>query len=194
MNSNKDYMLVLTDDALLLFDVLPTGNGTLVFWSSLYSISAVRLDKMNQKASFTIFNNENNNEYYLHLNFEKILHFRDALVKKMRTLKIKSESIRVMKGQSGNRFTKKEINSMKLEDVEKAIDDLEKRIRKGEVNDYTVNTFSVLCGKAMEELAQIGSPNFEKYLKLMQEVLGLEEVKKFTEESQEEMKNMGDSK
>jgi hydroxymethylpyrimidine pyrophosphatase-like HAD family hydrolase len=187
-------MLVLTDDALLLFDVLPTGNGTLVFWSSLYSISAVRLDKMNQKASFTIFNNENNNEYYLHLNFEKILHFRDALVKKMRTLKIKSESIRVMKGQSGNRFTKKEINLMKLEDVEKAIDDLEKRIRKGEVNDYTVNTFSVLCGKAMEELAQIGSPNFEKYLKLMQEVLGLEEVRKFTEEAQEEMKNMGDSK
>ena len=79
---------------------------------------------------------------------------------------------------------------MKLEDVEKAIDDLEKRIRKGEINDYTVNTFSVLCGKAMEELAQIGSPNFEKYLKLMQEVLGLDEVKTFTEKAQEEMKNM----
>ena len=174
-------MLILTDDALLLFDVMSsTGNGTLVFWSSLYSISAVRLDKMNQKASFTIFNNDNNNEYYLHLNFEKIL----------QTLKIKNETIRVMKGQSGNRFTKKEINSMKLEDVEKAIDDLEKRIRKGEINDYTVNTFSVLCGKAMEEHAQIGSPNFEKYLKLMQEVLGLDEVKTFTEKAQEEMKNM----
>ena len=184
-------MLILTDDALLLFDVMSsTGNGTLVFWSSLYSISAVRLDKMNQKASFTLFNNENNNEYYLHLNFEKILHFRDALVKKMRTLKIKNETSRVMKGQSGNRFTKKEINSMKLEDIEKAVDDLEKRIRKGEINDYTVNTFSVLCGKAMEELSQIGSPNFEKYLRVMQEVLGLEEVKTFTEKSNEEMKNM----
>ena len=126
----------------------------------------------------------------MHLNFEKILHFRDALVKKMRTLKIKNETSRVMKGQSGNRFTKKEINSMKLEDIEKAVDDLEKRIRKGEINDYTVNTFSVLCGKAMEELSQIGSPNFEKYLRVMQEVLGLEEVKTFTEKSNEEMKNM----
>ena len=105
-------MLILTDDALLLFDVMSsTGNGTLVFWSSLYSISAVRLDKMNQKASFTIFNNDNNNEYYLHLNFEKIL----------QTLKIKNETIRVMKGQSGNRFTKNEINSMKLKMLRKRL-------------------------------------------------------------------------
>ena len=50
------------------------------------------------------------------------------------------------------RITQKDLSRMKLNDIEKNAKDLKQKIEKGEIDNYTVNTFTTLCGKAIEEL------------------------------------------
>ena len=110
----------------------------------------------------------------------------------MSSLKVKSESTKLIKGHNiGRRLTNKEIITMKIEDIEKNVKDLEKRIEKGEINDYTVKTFSTLCGKAIEHYSMIGSDKHIEFLMVMKKILNLESVQKLTIEDENEMKNAG---
>ncbi len=189
LNTNANYVLILTEDCFLLLEKLDSGNGKIVFWSSLFAITDLQLNKLNKIVSINFYDEESNSEYQLKIKVDNILLFRDSLVKKMRSLKVKVESQKLIKGQQKlKRLTEKEIKAMKINDIEKNVNELKDRIIKGEITDYTVNTFTTLCGKAIEHFSMIGNTKYEDYVKMMREVLQMEKVNKLTIDDEKEIK------
>ena len=189
LKPNANYQIILTEDCFLLFEKLDTGNGTIVFWSSLFAITDLQLNKCNKVTSINFYDEETNSEFQLKLKIDNILLFRDILVKKMRTLKVKVESQKLIKGQQQlKRLSEKEIKLMKIDDIEKNCKELKERITKGEISDYTVNTFTTLCGKAIEHFSMIGNDKYMQYVEMMKKVLQMEKVNKLTIEDEKEIK------
>ena len=188
LNLKSNYVLILTEDSFLLFEKLDSGNGKIVFWSSLFAITDLQLNKSKKITTINFFDEENNAEYQLKLRIDNILLFRDSLVKKMRSLKVKVNSQKLIKGQHLNRLTEKEIRNMEIKDIEKNTKELKERIDKGEINDYTVNTFTTLCGRAIEYFSSINDPHFTEYMDMMKAVLSLEGVDKLTKDNEKEIK------
>ena len=188
MNTKSNYVLILTEDCFLLLEKVDSWNGKIVFWSSLFSITNLQLNKSKKVTTINFYDDGNNTEYQLKLKVDNILLFRDSLVKKMRTLKVKVESQKLIKGQVLNRLSEKEIRSMKINDIEKNTKELKERIFKGEINDYTVNTFTTLCGKVIEHFSMIGNEKYIEYMEMMKNVLKLEAVDKLTKENENEIK------
>ncbi len=188
LNTKSNYVLILTEDCFLLLEKVDSWNGKIVFWSSLFSITNLQLNKSKKVTTINFYDDGNNSEYQLKLKVDNILLFRDSLVKKMRTLKVKVESQKLIKGQVLNRLSEKEIRSMKINDIEKNTKELNDRILKGEINDYTVNTFTTLCGKAIEHFSMIGNEKYMEYMEMMKNVLKLEAVDKLTKENENEIK------
>lgn len=195
LNPKGDFTLILSGDALILFEKMDSGNGKIVFWSSLYAITDLQINKMQKIVSINFYDEDSTTESHLKLYIENILFFRDTLVKKMNGLKIKSESIKLIKGQKqSKRLSAKEINTMTdINLIESNAQELKQRIEKGEINDYTVNTLSTLCGKAIEYYGNIGNERHKVFLEMMQTVLSMEGVKKLTEDDQKEMQGAPDS-
>ena len=187
LNLKSNYVLILTEDSFLLFEKLDSGNGKIVFWSSLFAITDLQLNKSKKITTINFFDEENNAEYQLKLRIDNILLFRDSLVKKMRSLKVKVNSQKLIKGQHLNRLTEKEIRNMEIKDIEKNTKELKERIDKGEINDYTVNTFTTLCGRAIEYFSSINDQHFTEYMNMMKAVLSLDEVDKFTKDNEKEI-------
>jgi len=141
-------LLILSDDAMILFELQENNIGKIEFWSTLYALTELQVNKVTKVASLTFFNDENNAEKKLNLKIENILFFREALVKRMTTLKVKTESKRLVKGQLvEKRLTDKEISQMSIQDVTKTIDILVGKIKNNEINYYIVNTFMKLSGR-----------------------------------------------
>ena len=187
LNLKSNYVLILTEDSFLLFEKLDSGNGKIVFWSSLFAITDLQLNKSKKITTINFFDEENNAEYQLKLRIDNILLFRDSLVKKMRSLKVKVNSQKLIKGQHLNRLTEKEIRNMEIKDIEKNTKELKERIDKGEINDYTVNTFTTLCGRAIEYFSSINDQHFTEYMNMMKTVLSLDGVDKFTKDNEKEI-------
>jgi hypothetical protein len=140
--------LILSDDALLLFEILDGNIGKIEFWSTLYALTDVQINKMTKCASMCFYNENNNSEKKLKLKIDNILFFREALVKRMNSLKVKVESKKIIKGQNlEKRLTDKEIISMNINDAIKNIDILVEKIKNNDVNFYAVNTFMRLVGR-----------------------------------------------
>ena len=189
LNTKANYVLILTEDCFLLLEKLDSGNGKIVFWSSLFAITDLQLNKLNKITSLNFYDEETNNEYQLKLKVDNILLFRDSLVKKMRTLKVKVESQKLIKGQQQHkRLTEKEIKAMKINDIEKNTNELKERITKGEITDYTVNTFTTLCGKAIEHFSMLGNDKYMEYVEMMKNILQMEKVNKLTIDDEKEIK------
>ena len=189
LNTNSNYELILTEDCFLLLEKLEKDNGKIVFWSSLFAITDLQLNKCNKITSINFYDEETNSEYQLKLKVDNILLFRDSLVKKMRSLKVKAESQKLIKGQQQHkRLTEKEIKEMKIDDIEKNVNELKERITKGEISDYTVNTFTTLCGKAIEHFSMIGDKKYMEYVEKMKNVLNMEKVNKLTIDDEKEIK------
>ena len=151
MNLKANYELILTEDCFLIFEKLDSGNGKIVFWSSLFAITDLQLNKRTKVTTINFYDEETNSDYQIKLKIENILLFRDSLVKKMRSLKVKVESQKLIKGLNQyKRLSEKEIKGLKINDIEKNAKELNERINKGEINDYNVKTFTTLCGKAIE--------------------------------------------
>ncbi len=81
---------------------------------------------------------------------------------------------------------------MKINDIEKNTRELNERITKGEINDYTVNTFTTLCGKAIEHFSMVGNEKYIEYMEMMKNVLKLEGVDKLTKDNENEIKEFSD--
>ena len=60
------------------------------------------------------------------------------------------------------------------------------------MNDYTVNTLTHLCGRAIEHFSQIGDEKYKEYMNIMKEVLSLDGVDKLTKENENEIKENSD--
>ena len=196
LNTKSNYELILTEDCLLLLEKIEksnSDNARIAFWSTLFSITDLLLNKRNKTVSINFYDEETNSEYQLKLEIDNILLFRDSLVKKMKILKVKVESQKLIKGkQQQKRLTEKEIKAMKINDIEKNAKELNQRIEKGEINDYTVNTFTNLCGKAIEYYSRIGDKKYEEYVKMMKDVLQKEKVNNLTMETEKEIKDIPD--
>ena len=188
LNLKSNYVLILTEDSFLLFEKLDSGNGKIAFWSSLFAITDLQLNKSKKITTINFFDEEYNAEYQLKLRIDNILLFRDSLVKKMRSLKVKVNSQKLIKGQHLNRLTEKEIRNMEIKDIEKNTKELKERIDKGEINDYTVNTFTTLCGRATEYFSSINDQHFQEYMDMMKAVLSLDEVDKLIKDNEKEIK------
>ena len=50
------------------------------------------------------------------------------------------------------RLTIKDMGKMNLADLEKTVAEMKQNIDKGEIDEYSINTFITLCGKTIEEL------------------------------------------
>ena len=195
LNIKADYELILTEDCLLLLEIKEKGIGKIAFWSTLFAITYLQLNKLNKLISLYFYDEEKNVEYQLKLKLDGILLFRDSLVKKMKSLRVKVESQKLIKGQQQiKRLTEKEIKEMKIEDIEKNLTELKGRIDKGEISNYTVNTFTTLCGKAIEHFSKIGNDKYMEYVTMMKNVLQMEKVNKLTIDDEKEMKENADIK
>ena len=195
LNTSANYVLILTEDCFLLFEKMDSGNGRIAFWSTLFAITDLQLNKLKKITTINFYDEENIAEYQIKLKVDNILLFRDSLVKKMRSLKVKVESQKLIKGQQQyKRLSEKEIRNMKIADVEKNTNELKERITKGEITDYTVNTFTNLCGKAIEHFSMIGDDKYIHYMNLMKTVLKLEGVDKLTKDDENEIKEHSDNK
>ncbi len=189
LKTKGSYQLILTEDCFLLIEKSDNDIGIIVFWSSLFAITDLQLNKCNKITSINFYDEETNNEYQIKLKIDNILLFRDSLVKKMRTLKVKVESQKLIKGQQQTkRLTEKEIKLMKINDIEKNTNNLKERITNGEITDYTVNTFTTLCGKAIEHFSMIGNDKYMEYVEMMKKVLNMEKVNKLTIDNEKEIK------
>ena len=188
LSIKSNYEIILTEDCFLLLEKLDSGNGKIVFWSSLFAITDLQLNKSKKITTINFYDEDNDSEYQIKIRVDNILLFRDSLVKKMRSLKVKVESQKLIKGQQLKRLTEKEIKSMKINDIEKNTKELNDRINKGEITDYTVNTFTKLCGKAIEHFSMIGNDKYIEYMNMMKNVLKLEGVDKLTKESDNDTK------
>ena len=195
LSTKADYELILTEDCLLLLEIQEKGVGKIAFWSTLFAITYLQLNKLSKLISLYFYDEEKNVEYQLKLKLDGILLFRDSLVKKMKSLRVKVESQKLIKGQQQiKRLTEKEIKEMKIEDIEKNLTELKGRIDKGEISDYTVNTFTTLCGKAIEHFSKIGNDKYMEYVTMMKNVLQMEKVNKLTIDDEKEMKENADIK
>jgi hypothetical protein len=80
LNIKSNYVLILTEDSFLLFEKLDNGNGKIVFWSSLFAITDLQLNKSKKITTINFFDEESEAEYQLKLRIDNILLFRDSLV------------------------------------------------------------------------------------------------------------------
>ena len=85
LNLKANHELILTEECFLLFEKFDSGNGKIVFWSSLFAITDLQLNKLKKMTTINFYDDELNSEYQLKLKIENILLFRDSLLKKMRT-------------------------------------------------------------------------------------------------------------
>ena len=143
----------------------------------------MQIDKSKKTASINFYEDIENKDYHIKLIIENIIIFRDTLISRMNSFDIRtvSKMIDPMK-QLKKRITLKDITKMNLEEMEQSVKELKNIIEKGEIDSYTVNTFTTLCGKVIEELNKNGDDikQFE-IMNMMKNILQMEQVSKLTE-------------
>lgn len=185
VNEDSDFTLILSDDALILFESFENNpnSGKVVFWSTLYAITDLQVNKMQKIASINFYNDESLIERQLKLKIDNILFFREALVKRMTNLKVKVEAKKLIKGQQQERrLTAREINTMNINQIVSNVNLLKQKIDNNEINYYNVNTLTTLCGKAIEQYSAINDDSHVIYLNIMKSVLQRDDVQKITSE------------
>ena len=187
--NNIDYLLILCDDCLVLFQILENNNsmGKIIFWSTLFSITDMQINREKKIVRINFYCEDKKISKELRLIMENILFFRETLVKKMTNLKIKIEANKLIKGQIfERRLTSKDINKMSIQQIEEYIKLLLKKIEHNKITFYNINTFSTLCGKAIEYYSA-KEENLEKhndYLSVMKNILMRKDVQNIMKEKE----------
>ena len=185
MSSN--YTIILSGDCFILFEHINEQNAKIVFWCSLYAITDIQIIQSLKSVTINFLEIKQNKDFILKLIIENIVLFRDTLITRMNNLKIKI-SIKIIdlnseKNEKG-RLTIKEINKMSLSDVDKNIDEMKQLIDKGEINEYSINTFATLCGKAVELLSISFDKEIpekqKKYLQMIDDIYKFEKIQNDT--------------
>ena len=188
LNVSAEHIIILTGDSFLLFEDINNNQGKIVFWCNILSITDLQIVKSTKTISINFYEDVENQDYRLKLIIENIIFFRDTLVSRMNSLEIKIVSKMVdPQKKLKRRLTFKDVTRMKLNDIEKNAKELKQKIEKGEVDNYTVNTFTTLCGKAIEELNRNNDEikQFE-FMNMMKNVLQMDQVNKLTEMEQKQ--------
>ena len=183
LNLSSNYTIILSGDCFILFEHINEQNAKIVFWCSLYAITDIQIIQSLKSVTINFLEIKQNKDFILKLIIENIVLFRDTLITRMNNLKIKI-SIKIIdlnseKNEKG-RLTIKEINKMSLSDVDKNIDEMKQLIDKGEINEYSINTFATLCGKAVELLSISFDKEIpekqKKYLQMIDDVYKFEKI------------------
>ena len=171
-----------------MFEDMGNNQAKIVFWCNVLSITDLQINKSQKVATINFYEDVENQDYRLKLIIDNIILFRDTLVSRMNSLEIKvvSKMVDPMK-KLKRRITFKDMSRMKLDDIEQNAKELKQKIEKGEVDNYTVNTFTTLCGKAIEELNRNNDEikQFE-FMNMMKNVLQMDQVNKLTEMEQKQ--------
>jgi len=180
---SSNYTIILSGDCFILFEHINEQNAKIVFWCSLYAITDIQIIQSLKSVTINFLEIKQNKDFILKLIIENIVLFRDTLITRMNNLKIKI-SIKIIDSNSEKnekgRLTIKEINKMSLSDVDKNIDEMKQLIDKGEINEYSINTFTTLCGKAVELLSISFDKEIpekqKKYLQMIDDVYKFENI------------------
>ena len=178
---NEQLTLVLSDDCLIVFELLDADNkfGEIVFWSTLYAITDIKINKMNRIVCLNFYSDDKNNDKELRLEMVNVLFFREAIIKRMNRLKVNIEVEKLIKGHlQEKKISEKEINNMNITQIENYLKYLKSKIEHNDINFYVVNMFSILCGKVIEHYSANDSDSEKKEncLKEMKELFNRQDV------------------
>ena len=118
---NEQLTLVLSDDCLIVFELLDADCkfGEVVFWSTLYAITDIKINKMRRIVCLNFYSDERNNDKELRLEMVNVLFFREALIKRMNRLKVSIEVEKLIKGHlQEKKISEKEIKNMSIAQTE----------------------------------------------------------------------------
>jgi hypothetical protein len=186
LNSANDYTIILSGDCFILFEHINEQNAKIIFWCSFYAISDIQIIQSLKSATINFYDNKSKKDFVLKLYIENTVLFRDILITRMKALNIKI-SVKIIDSNSKNkekkRLTIKDMSKMKLALLENNINDMKNIIDKGEIDEYTINTFSTLCGTAIDILSnsskKVDEEKQKQYSKMMEDVYKLEKVDEF---------------
>jgi hypothetical protein len=184
---------------MILFEHIEELKAKIIFWCSLYTITDIQIIQSLKSATINFYEDKENKDFKLKLYIENIVLFRDTLITKMKALEIKV-SVKIIDSNSEKnekkRLTIKDMSRMNLADLEQNVKDLKLSIDKGEIDEYTINTFTTLCGRTIEELNKSFSDEDEEkqkiYVNMMKDILKLEKVDELNESSIKNQNLKGD--
>ena len=181
-NPEGGYTLILTDDCLILFENFENNPsiGKIIFWATLYAITDVQINKNTKMVKLNFYAEEKQSSKSIRLIFGNVLFFRDALVKRMNNLKIKVEAMKNTRSENNEkRLTARDIAVMSIEEIEEEFKILRTKIENNKLSYYVINTYSILCGKAIEYYSANDDQGKQSdYLQEMKIILMRPEVQK----------------
>ena len=184
-----DFTLIISDDCFILLKNLNNDKnsdlsfGKIVFWSTLFSITDLQINKERKAVRIHFFSN-NKQEEQLRLIIENVLFFKETLIKKMSNLKTEVEINRLIRGKYiENKISIRDINNMSIEQIEDGVYYFAKKIENNEVNFYIVDTFNALCSKVIEYYAKDDNIKQMEYIIKMKDILQNEKVKEILTEN-----------
>ena len=191
---NGDFTLIISDDCFLLFKNFLNEKkdertfGKIVFWSSLFAITDLQINKERKAVRIHFYSNDKQEEQ-LRLIIENILFFKETLIKKMSNLKTEVEVNRLIRGKYiENKISIRDINNMSIEQVEDGVYYFSKKIENNEVNFYIVDTFNALCSKVIEYYAKYDNIKQMEYIIKMKDILQNEKVKEILTQNKNKKK------
>ena len=173
---NSDFSLIISDDSFLLFKIFENEKkelkfGKIVFWSTLFAINDMQINKERKAVRINFFSNDKSEER-VRLIIGNILFFKETLLKKMKNLKCEVETQKLIKGKYiENKIGMKEINNMSLEQIEEGVKFFQKKIENNEINYYIVDTFNFLSSKCIEYYSKVDAKKQLEYVMEMKKIL-----------------------
>ena len=196
---NGDFTLIISDDCFLLIKNFQNEKkekkeeqtfGKIVFWSSLFAITDLQINKERKAVRIHFYSNDKQEEQ-LRLIIENVLFFKETLIKKMSNLKTEVEISKLMRGKYiENKISIRDINNMNIEQIEDGVFYFAKKIENNEVNFYIVDTFNALCSKVIEYYAKYDNIKQMEYIIKMKDILQNEKVKEILTQNKNRKKSM----
>ena len=196
---NGDFTLIISDDCFLLIKNFQNEKkekkeeqtfGKIVFWSSLFAITDLQINKERKAVRIHFYSNDKQEEQ-LRLIIENVLFFKETLIKKMSNLKTEVEISKLMRGKYiENKISIRDINNMNIEQIEDGVFYFAKKIDNNEVNFYIVDTFNALCSKVIEYYAKYDNIKQMEYIIKMKDILQNEKVKEILKKKKKKKKSM----
>jgi len=191
-----DFSLIISDDVFLLFKNFENEKkelkfGKIVFWSSIFAINDMQINKERKAVRINFFSNDKREER-LRLIIENVLFFKETLLKKMKNLKCEVETQKLIKGKYiENKIGMKDINNMSLEQIEEGVKFFQKKIQNNEINFYVVDTFNFLSSKCIEYYSKVDAKKQLEYVMQLKDVLQKPKVQEILTKNKNKNKESG---
>ena len=192
----SDFSLIISDDVFLFFKIFQNEKkelkfGKIVFWSTLFAINDIQINKDRKAVRINFFSNDRSEER-LRLIIENVLFFKETLLKKMKNLKSEVETQKLIKGKYiENKIGMKDINNMSLEQIEEGVKYFYKKIRNKEINFYIVDTFNFLSSKCIEYYSKADAKKQMEYVIQLKDVLQKPKVQEILTQNKNKNKESG---